>query len=248
MNIKIFNKSFPGKRKTRGFTLVEVVIAISILTMILGTAYSAITQIISTKKILDDKRDTSLIASSIVRRLSKELQLTVAEHNLIFSNPAAAPSANLKFLGTARTNLGEGSSLTFIAMEGGQYLPDGGTHTGLVQITYRLAKDPEKREVSDVYSLIREEMPYVSLPNTSDPRIWQTAVEKAFSKRIIFPIAENVLNFKLKFYDLYEDRWSDEWGAGQKDIPAMINYSVTLISELGNLETYETTVPLGPGR
>ena len=32
-----------------------------------------------------------------------------------------------------------------MALEGGQYLPDGGTHSGVVQITYRVDKDPEAR-------------------------------------------------------------------------------------------------------
>ncbi len=68
------NSNRKSRSKQGGFTLVEVVISLSILTVILSTAYSAITQIISTKKLLDDKRDNSLVASLIVRRLSKELQ------------------------------------------------------------------------------------------------------------------------------------------------------------------------------
>lgn len=236
------------RRSHKGFTLIEVVIAISILAVIMGTAYSAINQIISSKKILDDKRDLSLTATAIIRRLGKELQLITADKPLLFASTAST-TASLVFLGSAKGGAASDydDSLTFIAMEGGQYLPDGGTHTGLVQITYRLAKDPEATR-GNVYSLVREEIPYATLPNNTDSKAWADAVKKAFSKKMIFPVAENVTAFTLKYYDLVQNQWLNEWGVNQKDVPALIYYSISLVSPLGNTETYATAVPVSAGR
>lgn len=237
-------------KKKSGFTLVEVVIAISILSIIFGTAYSVITQIISTKRMLDDRRDISTTASSIIRRLSRELQLVIADSGkpLVFINSSKFGGASVYFYGeSGNSSSGEGTSIHFLAQEGGQYLPDGGTHTGLVEINYRLVRDPEG-DKSDVYSLVREETPYVSLPRSNNPRLYQEALEKARQKRIIFPIAENVVAFDVKYYDLYNDTWVKEWGTSMNEAPAMIHYSVSLVSPLGSVQKYATTVPIGGGR
>jgi prepilin-type N-terminal cleavage/methylation domain-containing protein len=232
-------------KSRNGFTLIEVVISISILVIILSTAYSAITQIISTKKILDDKRDVSIVASSIIRRLGKELQLATDENPIICST--TTPST-LKFAGSTKDSGCQGidDGLTFVAMEGGQYLPDGGIHTGLVQITYRLTKDPEKKQ-NGLSSLVREEIPY-TVPNTNDPKAWEEAKKKAFEKRMVFPVAENVTSFNLKYYDVNQNQWLNEWGVNQKEVPAMIYYSISLVSPLGSEETYATAVPISAGK
>jgi len=235
-----------GKIHSNGFTLVEVVIAISILVIILSTAYSAITQIISTKKILDDKRDLSIVANSIIRRLGRELQLTTNENTIICTSPN---TSTLRFVGSTKDNGCQGTEdgLTFIAMEGGQYLPDGGIHTGLVQITYRLAKDPDKERQDGLLSLIREEIPYTTV-TSNDPKAWEDAKKKSLQKRMVFPVAENVVSFNLKYYDILQNQWLNEWGSTQKEVPAMIYYSITLVSPLGSEETYATTVPVSSAK
>jgi prepilin-type N-terminal cleavage/methylation domain-containing protein len=238
------NSNRKSRSKQGGFTLVEVVISLSILTVILSTAYSAITQIISTKKLLDDKRDNSLVASSIVRRLSKELQLAVSDSGLICQSNTSNNSSATKILFLGDKN-SDGAEVTFIALEGGQYLPDGGTHTGKVQISYKLLKDPERRQEENVFSLVREEIPYISPPATNDPAIWQAAVKKSCNKRMVFPIADNIRRFELKYYDVANDQWVEEWDPTRKEVPAMIYYSVTGVSPLGNEETYATMVPIG---
>ena len=239
-------------RRSRGFTLVEIVIAIAILSIILGTAYSSVTQILNCKKILDDKRDLSVTAYAVLRRLTREFQLSVDEFPLLFSEDTTDNKdiPNLFFLGEkGSSGIGSnssGDSVTFVAQEGGQYLPDGGTHTGMVQLTYRLMKDPEKREDNAALSLVREEIPYATLPNTSDPKEWKKAKEKAFKNRMTFPITDNVESFKVRYYDLENDKWVEVWDQDRKGLlPALIQFSIRLRSPLGSVQTYSTMVPIG---
>lgn len=237
----------------RGFTLVEIVIAIAILSIVLGTAYSSVTQILTSKKILDDKRDLSLTANSVVRRLTRELQLTVDENPLLFSEDTGSDQnkTNLYFLGekgspSSGSSNSSGDSVSFIAQEGGQYLPDGGTHTGMVQISYRLMKDPDNREDSEKLSLVREEIPYTVLTNSSDPKEWREAKAKSFKNRMTFPISDRVKSFKLRYYDLENDKWLDSWNDDRKGtLPALVQFKISLLSPLGFVQHYTTMVPIG---
>lgn len=241
-----------GKSAQKGFTLIEIVIAIAILAVILGTAYATITQILNAKRFLDDKRDVSFTAYSIIGRLSREFQLTVGDTALIFTSndPNSSASGTLNLLGQAEGNTTSGfrDSVTFVASEGGQYLPDGGTHTGLVQITYRVAKDPEKGTDNQDLSLIREEVPYATLPNTNNQKDWEEAKEKAFSQRMVFPVTENVVSFHLNYYDIDNEKWLRTWDEDKKGtVPALIHFNVVLRSPLGEIETYSSMVPIGAG-
>ena len=62
------------RKHSSGFTLVELVIAISILSVILTVAYSSLSYIIRTKKLLDDRRDVSAVANAVLLRVSREIQ------------------------------------------------------------------------------------------------------------------------------------------------------------------------------
>lgn len=240
-------------KKNKGFTLVEVVIAIAITAMVMGTAYGAISQILTTKRFLDDRRDVSLTAYAIIQRITREFQLTVGDIPLVFENDKEVDqqSANSLFFLAKSDGSATGGfqdSITFIAQEGGQYLPDGGTHSGLVQISYRLAKDPENKFNDGDFLLIRDEIPYFAMPNSNDTKDWEKAKKKAFDQRMVFPVTDNVVSFHLSYFDFEGDKWLNEWDTGKRGtVPALIRFSVTLRSPLGNTEDYSTIVPIGAG-
>lgn len=236
-------------RCERAFTLVEVVIAISILAVIMSTAYSAIQQILSTKRVLDDKRDVSVVANAILRRLTREFQLATADLPLIFPNNSEEESIDgslyLVGKGSGTASGGFQDSVTFIAQEGGQYMPDGGTHNGAVQITYRGAEDPERRSGNGDLLLIREEVPYItgSGGNTAE---WRKAKDKAFGNIMIFPVAENLVSFRMRYYNIEREQWQSDWGLQERgSMPGLIKFSLSLRSPLGRVETYTTSVPVG---
>lgn len=63
------------KRDSAGFTLIEIVIAVSILAAIVGVAYGSLTSIMRSKKLLDEERDLRAVANSVLTRMTRELQL-----------------------------------------------------------------------------------------------------------------------------------------------------------------------------
>ncbi len=224
------------KDKEIGFTLIEVVIAISLLSVILVTLYSSLDKIIETKNILDDRRDTTTIASAVLGRITRELQLSYAQSVLMppmnDQNKKYPPRVSLVGEPRVMEQGRKGAIITFLALEGGQYLPDGGTHSGLVQITYRTEPNPEDKSGETSY-LVREEIPYTR------------PFEKAYKKAMIFPISHSVVSLDLKYHGEQSEEWSATWGDEKRlGLPNMVKLSLTVRSPLGKNESYLTTVAL----
>ncbi|MCO6431876.1 MAG: prepilin-type N-terminal cleavage/methylation domain-containing protein [Deltaproteobacteria bacterium] len=238
-----------SSRKQLGFTLIEIVLAVSILAVVLATAYSALTQILNVKTALDDNRDVTVVANSLIRRLTRELQLAVAENPILFRDQSGSQGSAAIYFFAEAGSAGRGSQdkVTFIAQEAGQYLPDGGTHTGLVQVTYRMERDPEKRSESEQYLLIREEIPYIE-PSGTNLESFQKAKDKAFSKVIIFPITDSITSLRLRYYDDEEGEWRSEWNQSRREaIPALIQLTFSLRSPRGHDYSYSTIIPVQAG-
>jgi len=222
-------------KNERGFTLVELVISVALLAVIFSILYSALSQIIESKRLLDDRRDSTAIAAAIVGRMTKEFQLAYGGTKLL-PLPSDAqkifpPRVSLQGLSEGDEQLSR-ASITFLALEGGQYLPDGGTHSGLVQITYRVEKDPEARE-KGIFYLIRDEFPYTR------------PTEKAHKSLMTFPITNRLVSFKIRYFSEEDDAWFDGWGEDNHlGLPQLIKFEVTIRSPLGREDTFTTTVAL----
>lgn len=227
-----------GNKFTSGFTFIEVVLAISILAIIMSVAYSALSQIIRTKKILDDTRDAKVVADSVLTRLTRELQLAYSDAPLLppreKQDQPFSPRINL--IGEAKdlNNDESGDSITFLALEGGQYVGDRSTRPGIVQITYRVEPDPEAREEKDrTYYLVRDETPYLS------------KAEDAYKQSMIFPITKRLVSFKVRYFDKTADEWSSTWGAPPKvKLPGIVRFTIKIKSPNGVLQEYTTAVAL----
>lgn len=237
-------------RNSAGFTLLEVILAISILSVMVALSYRVITGIIEAKRLLDDQRDGMFIADAVLTRLSRELQLTANKRPLLpacdsvttstgntgsSSNPAAT-MPSLYLLGEEKQlgmNL-RGDSLTFVAREAGQYIPDGGTHSGVVQITYRVAPDPDQANSRDAtYLLVRDEIPY------------RRPVDRACQAALHFPITKNLVGLEFMYLDKRTNQWTTSWGDDKMGrLPQVIQFKLTLSTPGGQLQTLTSAVAL----
>ncbi len=231
-----------------GFTLIEVTLAIAILSVMVLLNYKTIRGLIEAKLLLDDKRDGMFIANSVLTRISREIQLATGQRALLPScdslgpvpvGAAAAsttppPNSGPRLVFKAEeSSMGQGPTLTFLAKEAGQYIPDGGTHSGIVQITYRVTEDPDQKGARErTLLLVREEVPH-RLPAT-----------KACAGVIRFPITKNLVSLSFQFYDQKSEEWSASW-TDQKSVrlPNIVQFSLTLATPQGQ-ETYTTAVPI----
>ena len=245
----------PRTHNERGFTLLEMILVVSVLVVMMALNYEVLQGIIGSKQILDDRRDGMFIANSVLTRLSRELQLAVGENSGNYrimqscdsvspvpaggTTPGAVPTPTgprVLLLGEEK-NVGtnsRGDSLTFLASEAGQYVPDGGSHSGIVQITYRVEPDPEQpRSREPNFLLVRDEMPY------------RTQTDQACKAALRFPITKNLVGLEFRYFDKKANEWVDSW-TDQRSfaLPAMIQYRVSLRSGNGEIQTYTSAVAL----
>ncbi|MCB0317172.1 MAG: prepilin-type N-terminal cleavage/methylation domain-containing protein [Bdellovibrionales bacterium] len=226
--------------REKAFTLTEIMIALSIMSVVMVTAYGALRQITHSKTVLDNSRNSQKMANAILSRITRELQLAYDGVNIMppRNNPNQKVPPNTHLIGETR-NIGQGQRgdrIRFLALEGGQYLPDGGAHSGIVQISYRVEKDPEAKKIADqdLFYLVREETPYI--------RPFKDAYE---NQTMIFPITKNLSHLIISYYDGEQEKWYDEWGTQkQTGLPTLIYFSFGVVSPNGLIESFSSIVPI----
>lgn len=235
-------RSHRRRNSEQGFTLLEVVIAIAILSAMLLLNYKILINIMESKQILDDKREGTYLANSLLTRISRELQLAVRRPLLPSCSGVPGSSSSDSQMNRnpmiAVEKVDGGTSLSFIAQEAGQYIPDGGTHSGLVQITYRPAKGTAEDEQldADMFYLIREEIPYTK------------PLANACKKALRFPISNNLTNIEFKFYDQRSKQWLENWdNENARRLPAIIQYTASLKTPRGKVQAYTSAIKLHDG-
>ncbi len=227
------------KNYHNGFTLIEIVISIAILAVIMSVTYSAMTQIIRSKNVLDDRRELNSMAYAVLNRMVREFQLAYSGIGLLPNKgdvDGKQRPGNVNLIGEpiSLSNGKHGDKVTFMALEGGQYLPDGGTHSGLVQLTYRVEENPDAaNSETQTYLLIREETPVIR------------PFDKAFGKTMIFPIIDRIVSLEYRYYDSEEEKWVSEWKENENPgLPTQLELRLELLSPNGELNSFVTTVPL----
>lgn len=225
-------------RRNSGFTLIELVIALGIFGVIMSVTYFSLSGITQAKQTLDDTRDIGLVADAVLSRMTRELQLAFAGLALMppredLNQPY---SAKICLIGDEDSldNGQPGDKITFLAMEGGQYLPDGGTHSGVVQITYRVERDPDQPGGKDAtYYLIRQETPYTR------------PFDKAYEKTMVFPVSRDVVGLQFRYLERDGDQWVNTWGKDTHvNLPRLVSFVLQLKSPRGTIQTFSTSVPL----
>ena len=224
--------------KKCGFTFLEIIIALGLLSVIMGIGYSAVAQIIRGKKTLDDIREVKSSGDTLMLRFTREIQLAALEKLLPPSKSKQPTPSQLFLLGVKGESFDE---ITFITYGTGQYIPDAEVLTPKSQISYKVSEksdnDDETDDNSKGKSLIRTEVPMLAPPT------------RAYKNAIYFPLVDNLTSFKLNYFDSKSESWVDEWGkAPHEGLPALIKVAFSLISPLGKVVQYSTIVAIQAGK
>lgn len=222
-----------------GMTLVEVIMALAVFAVLLTVTIGSLSSINRSKKAMDDYQDVYLVAQSMIRRMTRELQLATCDIDSntrcsqgkgIIHPPDSGAQGNRPTLQATSSSLNTPSSITFLAMDAGQFMGEKQSHVGMVQIAYRLARE---KQDDKLFTLVREEIPYI-LP-----------AEDAYKQSLIFPVAKNVVDMSFEFYDLASGQWSDQWGTEKSiktSLPSLIRLTMTLRSADGFDVPFQTMV------
>lgn len=227
-----------GPNRERGLTLVEVIFALAILSFMVSVNYKILTGVIKSRQLIDDRREGMYIANSVLNRLSREIQLAVKRPLAPppgTPNGAAAPGAGPQPVLLGQSGI-DGTTLTFQAKDAGQHIPDGGTHSGIVQIKYSVKEDTEQKWTTNGnLLLVREEFPNIKTPAGAPP-----------SKPLVFPITYNLKALSFRFFDSRTNEWTEEWvGQNATRLPKIIEFTITLRSPAGKETSYTSAAHIG---
>lgn len=169
-------------RRPRGFTLIEVLVAGAILSLVLAALYGAFSRTLTSKHVAEERAARSRVARIVLLRISEDLQ-------------ASFPFApdNARFISrTFRESAFPEDALSFIALA---YRPltDANAEGDLCEIGYALVPDPE---VPAYRQLVR--------------RVQPDLVADRDATRDIYPLLVQVRGLRFRFFD--GRTWREEWG------------------------------------
>lgn len=203
------------QRREKGFTLIETVIAMTLVAMMAVGLWSAFRISLSSWKRGTDSVDANQRHRSIVDLVKKQMASIYA---------VIAP-IDLQAGGTAYPVFaGTDSSVQFISLSSLRFYE----HPGLTMISYDVERDK-----TGAYSLVEREAQYVGL---------EPGRESFFDRDVVQPLVvfENLTSFSFEYFDPGDPdrpaRWVPEWNAKEMtELPAAI--SMTMVSQDANGET-----------
>ncbi|MGH7884313.1 MAG: prepilin-type N-terminal cleavage/methylation domain-containing protein [Thermodesulfobacteriota bacterium] len=161
------------KTNNNGFTLLEVLVAVTISAVVITLVYTSLFQIIQTKDRVEERSEQIHEIRVLFSRIEKDLANAYRRGGI---NPASQSTQNY-FLGTLE---GEDSRLVFTTFTRDTEFEPG--QTDQTEVTYYLKENEEK---DGTFSLLRRDNPFPGNENGG----------------FVFPIAENVVKFELNYTD-----------------------------------------------
>ena len=227
----------------KGFTLIEVTIAITILAIIMSFIYTTFIATLEAKRYVEDRAELYQTGWQILSRISRELEaayLVKVESNDVFWEPPT------DFVGKDGWHQGRRmDTLTFTTL----------AHRDLSSLWRSFAAKKEDEE-SDSNESEHAAISY----------FWQ--VEDYASDNVIlyhrenaammndpaaeggglFEMAERVKEFRLRYYDEEDKEWKDkwEWEVGDLTLPVVVEVTLTLQDLSGHEASFSTLVNI-PG-
>ena len=216
-----------GVRELRGFTLLELVVAIAIFAIISTFVYSAYTGTVVTTERAQKKIELYQKARLVLDRISEELEQTERirdVNNMLYS---CLYGENDEINGI------NADELDFVSRANSYYSKENGK-PALVRIHYIL--EPASGEKESYFVLVRRE----------DPAIWMEDEERIKPEEFL----ENCDGINFEY--LSDSGWVDEWDdtmdqVNQGKLPRAVRITLTLKDENGEKRDFSTTVFLPQG-
>lgn len=212
-----------------GFTLLEVMVAVTILGIVLLTVYGTLTRAIYAKEYAEERAQLAAVGREAVLRIADELEGALSPaylHEAVFQGVSAGTGQfadQLRFVITSRPPFG----------------PLGGSG-GRVVVTYSL----DAQESSDkVFLLRRDEVPLTLLQNPED-----TETEEEQPQPLALLVTDQVAGLRFRYLDGGSRQWVEDWDSTTEEfldrIPMAVEVALYLYDGDGNIRDYATIADL----
>lgn len=215
-------------RAQSGFTLVELMLAITVLTFMMAIAWSVISGTIFTRKYLQERTEREheirVAMSIMVRDLSSAYISANEDQNL--------PERRTLFVGKGGSNV---DNLRFSSMAH-RVLWGDANESEQTAIAYSAESDPENRSQTNLVR--REQRRPSNEPTRQEPAELDL-------------LLRNVQRVKFDYYDWKAKEWKDDWDSTQADgergrLPSRIRITIELENVSGGSEPTKYVTQVRP--
>jgi general secretion pathway protein J len=213
--------------RRRGFTLLEVLIAITILGILLTTVFGAVSRTIRTKEHAEGSARMSSVGREAVLRIADEIEASLPTRvgNAVFQGVSGGSG---QFLDQVR----------FAISSRPPFGPIRAGTAGRILVTYYLA---EQEDVPQSYLLVRSERP---LPRAG----FEETEDEEEPAEIRTLVVDNVAGLRLRYLDGNTGQWDENWDSTAEDwegrLPIAVEVALFLFDETGAVHDFSTIVDL----
>jgi len=206
---------------TSGFTLLEILVASTILGLVLAALYGVFSRTLESKRLAEERAARARSARIVLLRLGEDLQA---------SFPFAKNDS--RFTGeTRRTSTFPEGTLSFVSFS---HMPvsSAGHASDVSKIGYSLIPDPQG---PGYRQLVRQV--------SSDPGIADPIVERERGSEE-YPLLSRVRGLRLRFFD--GQAWREEWGQNdtKEKLPRAVEATLYLNDSREGVAEFSTVVDL----
>jgi general secretion pathway protein J len=210
-----------GLKGWRGFTLLEILVASAILSLVLAALYGVFSRTLASKRLAEERADRSRSARIVLLHMGEDLQASFP-----FTR------SNARFSGeTRRTSAFPEGALSFVSFAQTP-VSSAGHESDLNEIGYTLLPDPA---TPGSYSLVRR----VNL----DPGVTDPAADWSLEKDA-YPLLSRVRGLSFRFFDGHT--WREEWGQDdtRDKLPQAVEATLYLPDSHEEVVEFSTVVDL----
>ncbi len=207
-----------------GFTLLEILVAITILGLVLVTVYGSITRVIYAKERAEERAQLASVGREAVMRIADEIE----------SAMLPSPTSGAVFQGASGGGAQPTDQVRFAIMSRPPFGPLGG-RGGPVVVTYSLDAVAGREPV---FLLRRDEVPLAELPPEGEegPQPLSTMV------------LDGVAGLRFRYWDPYKREWVGDWDSTQPDyqdrLPLLVEVALFLYDSERAVHDFATIVDL----
>jgi general secretion pathway protein J len=209
---------------TRGFTLIEVLVALAVMSMIAITIWAASSQTARTREVVQESHDKSHQVRVAFEMITRDLSSAFLSDN----RAQTEPTHDTVFIGQDH---GEEDRVDFAAFTHERRFFDA-KESDQAEVGYFLAPDKENPEQQN---LVRREAPVLDLEPLEGGQL--------------LVLVENVKVFDLQYYDVVMAEWQDAWDTTEATedgsvLPFQVRVRLETYDRLGEVVAYATQVPI----
>lgn len=208
-----------------GFTLIEVLIVVTITAIVLTMLYSSFSQLVTAKRRVETENELIQEANTILLKMRLDLVNAFPRGNI--NSEVSSPSAYSYFTGSLE---GDNSRIVFtsFAKDPTHY----STQSGQSEISYYLV--PLRGEREDMFALMRKDNYWIGNDEAG----------------AAYPISERVMSFRVNFLSErspaltnQEEVW--EWNSSvMRGFPKAVRVQIILLGNGGQEEVYSMIVAI----